>query len=83
MIVNLIFGVLEVVVNILLAPLTVLNFVFDVVSSISIVQGFVKVVAYLLPWSQLTPLVTFIVTMFIFRSIVALIKTIWDLLPIL
>lgn len=83
MIVNLIFGVLEVVVNILLAPLTVLNFVFDVVSSISIVQGFVKVVAYLLPWSQLTPLVTFIVAMFIFRSIVALIKTIWDLLPIL
>lgn len=83
MIINLILGVLEGVVNILLAPLTVLNFVVDFASSLSIVQGFVKVIAYLLPWAQLQPLVVFIIAMFIFRSIVALIKTIWELLPIL
>lgn len=83
MIINLLLGVLQVVVNILLAPLTALNFAIDVLSSISIVQGFVKVVAYLFPWQQITPLVTFIIAMFIFRSVVSLIKTIWDLLPIL
>lgn len=83
MIVNLFIYVLQGIVNVLLAPLSVLNFVVDVTSHIAIVQGFVKVVAYLFPWGQLTPLVTFIVAMFIFRSVVSLIKTIWELLPIL
>lgn len=83
MILNLLFGILEGIVNILLAPLTVLNFAIDFVSSFSIVQGFIKVVAYLFPWSNLAPLIAFIVGMFIFRSIVSLIKTIWELLPIL
>lgn len=83
MIIDLFIYVLQGIVNILLAPLSVLNFVFDFASKVTIVQGFVKVVAYLFPWNQLTPLVTFIVAMFIFRSIVSLIKTIWDLLPIL
>lgn len=83
MIINLFIYVIKGIVNVLLAPLTVLDFVVDVTSKISIVQSFVKVVAYLFPWSQLSPLVVFIVSMFIFRSIVSLIKTIWDLLPIL
>lgn len=83
MIVNLFLGVLQGIVNILLAPLSVLNFLIDVTSHVAIVQGFVKVVAYLFPWSQLLPLVSFIVGMFIFRSVVSLIKTIWELLPIL
>lgn len=83
MIGNLILGLLQGIVNILLAPLQVLNFAVDVASSISIVQGFVKVVAYLFPWSHLTPIVAFVIGMFVFRSIVALIKTIWELLPIL
>lgn len=83
MIIDLLLGVLQVVVNILLSPLKVLNFAIDVVSSISIVQQFVQVAAYIFPWSHITPLVGFIVAMFIFRSIVALIKTIWQMLPIL
>ncbi len=83
MIINLFLGVLQGIVNILLAPLSVLNFLIDVTSHIAIVQGFVKVVAYLFPWNQLLPLVSFIVGMFIFRSVVSLIKTIWELLPIL
>lgn len=83
MISNLILGVLQGVVSLLLAPLSVLNFVVDVTSSISVVQGFIKVVAYLLPFQQLYPLVCFVVGMFVFRSIVALIKTIWELIPIL
>lgn len=83
MIGNLILGILQGIVNILLAPLAILNFAIDVASSISIVQGFIKVVAYLFPWGHLTPLVAFVVGMFIFRSIISLIKTIWALLPIL
>ena len=83
MIVNLLLLVLQGVVNVLLAPLTVINFVVDFTSSISVVQGFIKVVAYLFPWGALEPLITFVVTMFIFRAIIAFIKTVWDLIPLL
>lgn len=83
MIFNLLLGVLQVVVNVLLAPLAVLNFVVDIVSSVSIVSEFIKVIAYLLPWSSITPLITIVIAIFGFRAIIALIKTIWDLLPIL
>ena len=83
MIINLLLGVIQGIVNILLAPLSVLSFVIDVASSIAIVQNFVKVIAYLFPWQQISPLIFFVIAMFIFRAIVALIKTIWDLLPLL
>lgn len=83
MILNLILGILQGIVNILLAPLSVLNFVVDIASSISVVQNFIAVVAYLFPWGNLIPLFAFVFGMFVFRAIVALIKTIWDLLPIL
>lgn len=83
MILDLLLGILQGIVNILLAPLQVLDFAIDFVSSFSVVQGFVKVVAYLFPWSNLMPLIVFIIGMFIFRSVLSLIKTIWELLPIL
>lgn len=83
MIINLLLGVLQVVVNTLLAPLTVINFVVDIVSSISVVSEFIKVIAYLFPWSAITPLLTIVIAIFGFRATISLIKTIWDLLPIL
>ena len=83
MIINLFIYVLQGIVNVLLAPLAVLNFGINVALKIGVVQGFIKVVAYLFPWAELSPLVSFIVAMFVFRSVVALIKTIWDLLPVL
>ena len=83
MIIDLLLLVLQGVVKVLLAPLNVLNFAVDFASSISVVQEFIKVVAYLFPWNQLTPLFSFVVSMLIFRGVVSLIKTIWDLLPIL
>ncbi len=83
MIIDLFIYVLQGIVNVLLAPLSVLGFGIDVVLKIGVVQGFIKVVAYLFPWAELSPLISFIIAMFVFRGVVALIKTIWDLLPIL
>lgn len=83
MIINLILAIFQGIVNVLLLPLGVLNLVVDFASSFAVVQSFIKVVAYLFPWSNLLPLISFIIGMFVFRAIVALIKTIWDLLPIL
>ena len=53
-ILNIVFGV----VNIILAPISMLG------------------------WG-LSPIITFIVAMFLFRPVIALIKTIWQLLPVL
>ena len=38
---------------------------------------------YFIPFKQLMPIVIFVFTMFCFRAVVAVIETIWDLLPIL
>lgn len=38
---------------------------------------------YILPIKELLPIVTIIVSIMIFRIIISVVKTIWDLLPIL
>lgn len=83
MIINLFLDVLKGVLAVLLAPISVLNWTIDVVSKITIVNQFVKVVAYFFPWKELLPLVVFIIAMFIFRAVISLIKTIWELIPLL
>lgn len=83
MIIDLFLGIIQVVVNILLAPLSVLNFVIDITTKIPVVMGFIKFISYLFPWSQITPLITIIISIFAFRAVVSLIKTIWEMLPIL
>lgn len=83
MIIDLFLGIIQVVVNVLLAPLSVLNFVVDIATKIPVVMGFIKVISYLFPWSQILPIITIIVAIFAFRAVVSLIKTIWELLPIL
>lgn len=83
MIVDGLIAIVGGVINLLLAPLDVINFVVDLASSVSVVQGFISVVAYIFPWSHIAPLISIVVGFFAFRAVVALIKTVWDLLPIL
>lgn len=42
----------------------------------------VEVVAYMLPWDTVAAIVSLIITITIFRIIVSIIKTIWDILPL-
>ena len=83
MIINSFLIILKGVVNILLAPLIPLNWAVNAVFSISVISDFINIVAFVLPWSNLVPIIVFIIAMFAFRIVVSLIKTIWDLLPIL
>ena len=83
MIFDMILLVLQGVCNIVLAPLTVLNIGVNFIDKIPIISDFISVISYILPWSALLPLITIIVSSFIFRIAVSLIKTIWDLLPVL
>ena len=82
MITNAILLVVQGILNVLLLPLTALNITIDFIGSIPIVTQFLQVVAYILPWDNLKPLILFIIAMFIFRAVLSLIKLIWHFIPI-
>lgn len=81
MIVEAILSVVFGVVNIILAPVSVLSWGFDVISYLSPLGDILAIVYYVLPIGKLAPIISFIVAMFIFRAVIALIKTIWAVLP--
>ena len=83
MIIDTFLLILQGVVEVLLLPLTAINITVDFISSIPVIGEFLQVVAYILPWSNLLPLIILTVTLFGFRIAIALVKTIWDLLPVL
>lgn len=82
MIIDLILLVLQGFLNILLLPLTAVNMAVDLVSSIPIIAEFLQIVAYVLPWGNLLPLILIIFSLGMFKIGVALVKTIWDLIPL-
>ena len=81
MIINLFLLVLQGALSILLLPLTVVNIVIDFVSGITIFVSFLKVIAYILPWSNILPLIVLTIGLIGLRIGIAIVKTIWDLLP--
>lgn len=81
MITNAILLVVQGFLDILLLPLSVLNFAIDLVSSIPVVTSFLQVVAYVLPWGNLVPIIGFIIAMFTFRAGLALIRLIKGFIP--
>ena len=83
MIINGFLLILQGIVNILWLPLVPFNWAITPGLSIGVISDFINIVAFILPWSNIVPIITFIVGMFAFRAIVSLIKTIWELLPIL
>lgn len=81
MIIDLILILLKGVLNILLAPLEVINIAIDLSSSIPIVASFIQVIAYLLPWSNLIPLFVIIFAILSFKFVIAVITALWNLIP--
>lgn len=81
MITNAILLVLQGVINILLLPLTVINISVDFVSRIPVVVTFLQIVAYVLPWSNILPLILIIIAIFIFRITISLIKFVKGFIP--
>lgn len=73
--------VLQGVLNILLSPLTVINIGVDLIASIPVISEFLGVIAYILPWTNLLPLITIIVAIFVFRIAIALIRSAKAIIP--
>lgn len=76
-IINFVFGVA----NLLLAPITTIGWAFSLVVA-SPLSSILAVIYYVLPISQLSPIIMCIVAIFVFRAVISLIKTIWQLLPV-
>ena len=83
MIFDLILLVVQGILNVLLAPLTIINITVDFIGSIPIVVDFLKIVAYVLPWSNILPLFLIIFSTFVFRIVIAVIKAVWRFIPII
>lgn len=83
MIIDLFLLVLQGVLNILLAPLTVINIGVDFIASIPVISEFLGVIAYVLPWTNLLPLIAIIVAIFVFRIAIALIRGVKAIIPFL
>ena len=83
MIVDAILLILQGAINIILSPFTVLNIAIDFISSIPVFVSFLQVVAYLMPWSNILPIIILNIGIVLFKIGVSVVKTIWDLLPIL
>ena len=83
MIIDLFLLVLQGVLNILLAPLTVINIGVDFIASIPVISEFLSVIAYVLPWTNLLPLIAIIVAIFIFRIAISLIRGVKAIIPFL
>lgn len=81
MIIEAIFNMLFLPIEIILAPLTVLNFVVD--SSIfAPILSFLNMATYLIPIKALMPIIWFSTSLMVFRIAISIIKTIWDVLPV-
>lgn len=68
-------------INIILSPLSIINISVDFISSITLVTQFLQIVVYILPWSNLMPLITLIITLSLFRIAVALVKLVVEFIP--
>lgn len=68
--------------NIILLPLTIFNVVIDIASSIPFIAQFLQVVAYIVPWSNILPIILIMFSIFSFRIGMALIKLIIYIIPL-
>ena len=81
MITNAILLVFQGFINLLLGPLEIINIGIDFVSSIPIINDFMGVIYYVLPWDNLAPLVLLNISIIVFRIAMALIKLIKSFIP--
>lgn len=76
-----ILGIVFNIVDLLLSPLALINVDFDL-SNMDFLQGVIGSIFYIIPIGAVLPLILINVALFGFRIVVRIVKTIWDLLPL-
>lgn len=82
MITDSIINLFFIIVENMLKPLDMINFTLNITDLEPVLQYF-RMAAYVIPLKELMPIFSFFVAMMTFRIIISVIKTIWQLLPIL
>lgn len=80
MIFNGIIGGIFSVIDWCLSPLELLNWAFNTLN-LAPLKEFLAVAYYIIPIAQLKPIIVFIVSMFVFRAVISLVKTFFSILP--
>ena len=83
MIIDALLLLLQGALNLILLPLSALNIGIDFLASFPIVENFMQVITYVLPWDNILPLVILVFAIFIFRIIVAFIGLAKQIIPFL
>lgn len=81
MITNAILLAFQAVLNVILLPITVVDIVIDFIGSIPVVIQFLQVVAYILPWANILPLIVLTIALIIFKICVSLAKLVINFIP--
>lgn len=75
-----ILNVLKSVLVITLSPLTIINVGVNWFTSFDEIEKFFTIVCWLLPWSNLKPLITIVLSVISFRIVVSIAKTVKELI---
>lgn len=81
MITNAILLAFQAVLNVILLPITVVDIVIDFIGSIPVVIQFLQIVAYILPWANILPLIVLTIALIIFKICVSLAKLVINFIP--
>ena len=81
MIIELLFNLLFSVVNILFLPFDGLNLIIgsDIFST---VMNYCSVALYVIPIQNFIPIIVFVIGTMTFRILISVLKTLWDILPL-
>lgn len=81
MIVEGIVDVIYTVVNLIMLPISGLAFITDINKLEPILQ-YIRMALYVIPVVQLMPIIMFFIALMSFRITVSILRTIWDILPL-
>lgn len=81
MILDAILLILKNCAGVLLMPLTFIDMAVDFVASIPLVMSFLQVIAYLLPWQNLIPLIAITISIIGFRIVLSIINIVLKIVP--
>ena len=82
MIIETIFNIIFSVVDILLTPFDGLNLIISS-NVFNTVLEYLSVVTYVLPIQNFIPIFVFVISTMLLRIVIAALKTLWDILPLI
>lgn len=82
MIIDGILFIIKGIINIILSPLEIINIGIDLVASVPVVGQFLGIIAYIIPWKNILPLIIITCAILNWKALLSIINFIWNWIPI-